>query len=151
MNDSAGRCGRGDGAGWRYLGSEYEGVAASRCQPSSWAGQGRPLTFPELTTDPIYQHLGSAKKSRGVFESGITSSSSSIGEISHGRATYRSSLGRDPVWDMARAHDITNHLVTAFLLSELQDDAEASTALRPENVRFPGIRYETTAFAAAPR
>ena len=32
---------------------------------------------------------------------------------------------------MDRAHDITNHFVTAFLLSELQDDAEATKALRP--------------------
>lgn len=52
----------------------------------------------------------------------------------------------DPVWDMARAHDLTDHFVTAFLLAELYDDAEAAAALAPEAVAFPGITYETTGF-----
>ena len=56
----------------------------------------------------------------------------------------------DSVWDMDRAHDLTNHFVTAFLLAKLKGDAEATKALAPENVTFPGIRYETTGFGAAP-
>lgn len=52
----------------------------------------------------------------------------------------------DPVWDMQRAHDLINHFATAFLLAELKGDSEAAKALAPENVTFPGIRYETTAF-----
>ena len=53
----------------------------------------------------------------------------------------------DAVWDVARAHDLTNHFVTAFLLAELKGDAEAAKALSPETVTFPGLQYETTAFS----
>lgn len=53
----------------------------------------------------------------------------------------------EPVWDYDRGHGLTNHFVTAFLLAELKDDAEAAKVLTPENVTFPGIRYETTAYA----
>ena len=52
----------------------------------------------------------------------------------------------DPVWDMDRAHDLINHFATAFLLAELKGDTEAAKALAPENVVFPGIEYETTAY-----
>ncbi len=50
----------------------------------------------------------------------------------------------DPVWDMARVHDIINQLTTAFLLAELKDDANARIALDPANVDFTGVEYETT-------
>lgn len=50
----------------------------------------------------------------------------------------------DPVWDMERAHDLTNHFVTAFLLDVLKGDAEAHAALLPDAVNFPGVGYETT-------
>jgi hypothetical protein len=36
--------------------------------------------------------------------------------------------------------------VTAFLRAELKGDADAAAALAPENVSFPGIQYETTAY-----
>jgi hypothetical protein len=39
-----------------------------------------------------------------------------------------------------------NHFVIAFLLAELKGDTEATKALAPENVTFPGIQYETTGF-----
>jgi hypothetical protein len=52
----------------------------------------------------------------------------------------------DAVWDVNRAHDLINHFTTAFLLAELYDDADAATALAPEAVQFPGIKYETTEF-----
>lgn len=50
----------------------------------------------------------------------------------------------DPVWDMARVHDIINHLTTAFLLAELKDDNNARIALDPANVDFTGVEYDTT-------
>jgi len=56
----------------------------------------------------------------------------------------------DPVWDMDRAHDLVNHFATAFLLAELKGDADAAKALAPENVKFTGIKYETTAYGATP-
>ena len=49
----------------------------------------------------------------------------------------------DPVWDMARVHDLTNHATTAFLRDALLDDPLAADALLPENMDFVGVRYET--------
>lgn len=50
----------------------------------------------------------------------------------------------DPVWDKDQAQDLINHFSTAFLLDTLKGDAKAAAALAPENVNFPGIKYETT-------
>ncbi len=52
----------------------------------------------------------------------------------------------DPVWDVNRAHDLVNHFTTAFLLSELTQDAEAAAALAPDGVQFPGVTYEAQGF-----
>jgi hypothetical protein len=52
----------------------------------------------------------------------------------------------DAVWDMPRAHDLTNHFITAFLLSTLKGDAEATAALAPDAVSFPGIEYQAEGF-----
>ncbi|WP_119071429.1 alpha/beta hydrolase family protein [Aggregatilinea lenta] len=52
----------------------------------------------------------------------------------------------DSVWDMDRAHDLTNHFTTAFLLAVLKEDAEAAAALVPDAVSFPGITYEAQGF-----
>jgi hypothetical protein len=45
---------------------------------------------------------------------------------------------------MDRAHDLTNHFTTAFLLDVLKGDKEAHKALLPDAVKFPGIQYTTT-------
>lgn len=50
----------------------------------------------------------------------------------------------DPVWDMDRVHDLTDHFVTAFFLTELYGDEAAAEALAPENVAFRGIVYDST-------
>ena len=52
----------------------------------------------------------------------------------------------DSVWDMDRAHDLTDHFVTAFLLYELKGDEEAHAALMPDAVDFPGITYTEQGF-----
>jgi predicted dienelactone hydrolase len=52
----------------------------------------------------------------------------------------------DPIWDRHRTNDLTNHFVTAFLLVELYDDADAAASLAPDAVSFPGITYKTTGF-----
>jgi predicted dienelactone hydrolase len=52
----------------------------------------------------------------------------------------------DAVWGMARAHDLTDHFVTAFFLAELYGDQDAAEALSPDAVSFPGITYETTGY-----
>ena len=52
----------------------------------------------------------------------------------------------DPVWDMDRAHDLINHFTTAFLLSTLKGDADATAALSPDAVTFPGVEYQSEGF-----
>ena len=50
-------------------------------------------------------------------------------------------LCSDAVWDLPRAHDLTNHLTTAFLRATLYDDPAALDALHPDQVDFPGLDY----------
>jgi len=136
-----------DGDIW---GAEYGGVAVMKVPTLVMAGSGDTLNIPERCAYPIYEHLGSADKSLIVFENA---------DHMIFFSQYRDSpwltdfLGywacSDPVWDMDRVHDLINHFVTAFLLAELKGDAEAAEALAPENVSFPGIKYETTGFPMA--
>ncbi|MCB9162329.1 MAG: serine hydrolase [Caldilineaceae bacterium] len=53
----------------------------------------------------------------------------------------------DPVWDMDRAHDLTNHFTTAFFLAELKGDDAAAAALAPRAVTFPGITFQSQGYA----
>lgn len=133
----------GDGDIW---GANYEGIAALTVPALIMTGENDILNIPERTAYPIYEHLSSANKSLVVFERGNhmifidqCSDSPVLLAMSHWFCS-------DEVWDMARAHDLTDHFVTAFLLAELKGDSEAANALAPENVAFPGIQYETTAF-----
>lgn len=48
----------------------------------------------------------------------------------------------DPVWDMARAHDLINHTTTAFLRSILMDDTAAAESLAADNMSFRGVSFE---------
>jgi predicted dienelactone hydrolase len=52
----------------------------------------------------------------------------------------------DAVWDMDRAHDLINHFTTAFLLSTLKGDTDATATLAPDAVAFPGIEYQAEGF-----
>ena len=55
---------------------------------------------------------------------------------------YRSCM--DAVWAMPRAHDLADHLTTAFLDAYLRDDDDARAALAPQNVDFRGVEYDAT-------
>lgn len=48
----------------------------------------------------------------------------------------------DPVWDMARAHDLTNHAVTAFFQATLRGDRDADAALQPNTLDFRGVTFQ---------
>lgn len=52
----------------------------------------------------------------------------------------------DPVWDMQRAHDLTNHYVTAFLRDIFTDDVDAGPALSTST--FVGVTVEQGASSA---
>ncbi len=95
----------------------------------------------------LYEALPSSHKSRVVFENADHFIFINECSANPGMATVGLDWAcRDSVWDMTRIHDLTNHFVAAFLLAELKGDADAAKALTPENVTFPGIEYETTAY-----
>lgn len=48
----------------------------------------------------------------------------------------------DLVWDMQRAHDLTNHFATAFFLAILKDDPAALAALEPTKNEYIAVRYQ---------
>lgn len=113
-----------DGDIW---GAEYGGVAGLKAPTLIMAGSADVVyNLPELWAYPIYEHLGSTKKTLVVFEQG----------------------GHDLGWRVYR--NAITHIMTAFLLAELKGDAEAAKALLPQNVTVPGVKYETTAYGAAP-
>ncbi len=98
-------------------------------------------------TYPTYEHVSSPMKARVAFEDaehmifGATCEALPwFTEI--GLDAYCS----DPVWDMERAHDLAQHFITAFLLTELTQDADAVAALAPDSVQFPGVTYDTQGF-----
>jgi predicted dienelactone hydrolase len=103
------------------------------------------VTLPERDALRIYDYLGSPSKTLAVFENG--GHFLFVDECS--ALTRQLNLFwtcSDDVWDMTRAHDLTNHLATAFLLSKLYQDAHAAQALQPRAVDFRGIQYKTTDF-----
>jgi predicted dienelactone hydrolase len=96
---------------------------------------------------PIYKYVSSAKKILVAFEGAdhmIFGTKCDDLPIFEEVGFYL--LCSDPVWDMDRAHDLTNHFTTAFLLAELKRDTEAVAALAPEAVQFPAVTYEAKGF-----
>jgi predicted dienelactone hydrolase len=98
-------------------------------------------------THPTYEHVSSPTKARVAFEDaehmifGATCEALPwFTEI--GFDAYCS----DPVWDMEHAHDLAQHFITAFLLTELTQDADAAIALAPDSVQFPGVVYDAQGF-----
>ena len=84
------------------------------------AGSADTINVPELCAYPIYEHLGSTKKTLAVFEQG---------DHWLGWSVHRNAI---------------THIMTAFLLAEVKGDTEAVKALLPQNVTIPGVKFETT-------
>ncbi|MFN8465637.1 MAG: serine hydrolase [Caldilineaceae bacterium] len=144
------------------LDSRVRAVAPLAPSPLPFGGDGlRSLTIPvlmmigsgELASDPVfkliapYDSIGSERKSNVVLDHGehmlffsSCDNSPSITELGF------PSFCTDPVWDMDRGHDLINHFVTAFLLSELKGDTAAASVLAPENVSFSGVQYEAAGY-----
>lgn len=98
-------------------------------------------------TNPTYEYISSTTKARVAFEDaehmifGATCEDLPwFTEI--GFDAYCS----DPVWDMEHAHDLINHFVTAFLLAELNQDADATDMLAPDVVAFSDVTYDAQGF-----
>lgn len=127
-----------------------EGAATVTIPTMSLTGSADPLQDVALHVYLTYENLGSANKSLVVFQNGGHTMFLNDCNSATGMANVAFEWCSDSVWDTDRVHDLTNHFATAFLLAELKGDSEAAKALAPENVTFPGIEYETTAYGAMP-
>lgn len=99
-------------------------------------------TIPERDAYPVYEAVGSDMKALVVFENGGHYLFVQCPPIALALGMFAQCV--DSVWDMARAHDLTNHFATAFFRATLMGDAEAAAALDERAVDFVGIRYATT-------
>jgi predicted dienelactone hydrolase len=52
----------------------------------------------------------------------------------------------DPAWDRTEAHDLVKHYVTAFLMSELNDDQAATAALSPTLPEVTDVGYRAEGY-----
>ncbi len=137
-------------AGDSYL-FDRAGLAKITIPMMAIGGTADTATPYEWGSKPAYQYASSAKKALMTLEGAEHTITSSCKTLPFLRKTPLSGIFcYDPVWDKDRGIDLINHFSTAFLLDTLKGDAEAAVALAPENVAFPGIRYEATAYGAAP-
>lgn len=98
-------------------------------------------------THPTYQHVSSRVKAKVALENAEHMVfASSCEALPWFEAVGFYAFCSDPVWDMNRAHDLIGHFTTAFLLAELNRDADAAAALAPDAAVFPGVTYEAQGF-----
>ncbi len=112
----------------KLWGAEYDGVATVKAPTLIMTGDQDTILVPEVAAYPVYQHLGSQKKTLVVFE-----------QKDH-------LLFWGPGYSSGNLEDLdrVNHIATAFLLTEVKGDRDAAKALSPQNLMFPGVRVETT-------
>lgn len=127
-------------------GAAYEGLNAIQVPTLFLAASDETLIQPAGSEHLLFPQIGAEEKSLVVFENADHLIFFTNCNDAPWLREFIDWVCYEPVWDRDRGHDLTNHFVTAFLLAELKDDAEAATALAPENVTFPGIQYQTTAY-----
>ena len=96
---------------------------------------------------PAYEFVGSALKAQVLFENGGHGLFYNQCDAFDYILKYDLFWGcSDAVWDIARAQDVSNYFITAFLLDVLKGDVDAHAALSPDAVSFPGIIYKAEGF-----
>lgn len=126
-------------APWNGPAFGQDGLATLTLPTLIVVGSADDATIPERDAYFMFAHLGSNDKALAVFENaGHYIFVETCNDIALQLGLF--AFCSDAVWDMHRAHDLINHLVTAFLLAKLRDDTEAAAAL--ESVAFTGVRYE---------
>ena len=105
-------------------------------------GTQDPVTPLERDSGVIYERLTSAQRALITFDNGgHYIFVDECTEIAVQFGFYESCS--DPVWDMTRVHDLTNHYVTAFLLYQLYGDETALEAINPSIVEFIGVNVDS--------
>ena len=112
-----------------------DGLAALTVPALVQVGSQDGTTPPERDAYAAYTQIGSATKSLVAYEGAdhLVFINEDIMED-----------GDEPVWDVPAAHDLINHLTTAFLLAELTGDADAAALLAADQVDFAGVNYHRT-------
>jgi predicted dienelactone hydrolase len=93
-------------------------------------------------TQPTYEYATSPRKVEIAFEK--AEHLIFAGECDSVRRILKlvpTSFCFDPAWDRTRAHNLIRHFMTAFLLAELKQDANAAAALAPDTIDFHGVAY----------
>lgn len=117
-----------------------EGLEALDVSTLVLVGSADIATVPESEAYSIYHYISSTDKALAVFENaGHTVFIDACSDVMMNMGLFWACS--DAVWDMARVHDLSNHMATAFLLSVLYDDTDAAAALAPELVDFMGVYY----------
>jgi predicted dienelactone hydrolase len=125
-----------------------EGLAAVKVPTLAMIGSADDITSaPDEGVFAVYPNISSPQKALVVLENAgheifIDKCASMPWAVDMGLG----GLCMDLVWDMDRAHDLTNHFVTAFLLATLKGDPDAAAALAADQVAFPGIEYQVQGF-----
>jgi predicted dienelactone hydrolase len=119
-----------------------EGADALNIPALVVVGSADQVTIPERDALPIYAGLGSDEKALFTLEN--ANHFVYLDECAPALRQFgQFFVCSDEVWDMARAHDLIFHAVTAFLRAELYSDDEAEAALTPQSMAFVGTRFET--------
>ncbi|WP_119065687.1 alpha/beta hydrolase family protein [Aggregatilinea lenta] len=111
-------------------------------------GSADSTTYPPRDAYTAYTGLSSATRHLVVFENAEHLLFANACTPLMERAAF--DRCSDPVWDMARAHDLIDHMATAFLLATFYGDAGAAASLQPDAVDFTGVIYLASEAAAPP-
>lgn len=127
------------------------GLAAITVPMLAMGGTADTGTPPEWGILPAFDYASSQQKALVLFEN----AEHGIFANSCASSPWLVDIGlgfqcADPIWDKLRANDLINHFMTAFLLATLKGDADATAALAPDAVAFPGITYQAQGFLGRP-
>jgi len=98
-------------------------------------------------THPTYEYVSSQRKVRIALENAehmiFTGPCESTPRV---LKFFTDEFCADSSWDRHYAHSLVSHFTTAFLLSELKQDAAASDALEPASVIFSDVTYDAQGY-----
>lgn len=98
-------------------------------------------------THPTYEYASSQTKARiALTDAEHMIFTGPCDRISLIFSLFTGEFCSDSHWDRARAHDLTKHFTTAFLLAVLKKDEAAVEALRPDRVEFPSVEFVSEGF-----
>ncbi|MBN1963127.1 MAG: hypothetical protein JW910_00670 [Anaerolineae bacterium] len=125
---------------WQLFGAD--GLAAITAPALVMVGTADSFAVPEYETYPIYQQVGSTHKALVAFVDG--GHNFFVEACETFTMQFDPQYCSDPAWNMAAAHVLVRHFVTAFLQATLYGDATAAGMLVPDAVDVAGIQYAAT-------